>query len=389
MNSPADEHAQVQRMLGAWALQACSAEEAAQLDKHLSVCPECSDEAERLRGAVGLLHPHLDLDLAPTLRAEVLGACLSARQPEVSVPDYAQPYDAETARLDTLLADLSSQEWKAPVQLEWFEGENSATRDTSVNGVLGHLLAVDGTVAKTLGLPDPMLPPADGTNDPLARTEALWEQMDASAKQPEPSGSDDADPGTGDPAGSIRQTWRDQTYELIRTVSFGNAGVADMGVPYGEAVLPLRLAMLDRAFETWIHATDIADAVDYPYMPPVPDHLRTLISVAVEMLPAILAARRQAGLASPPLPVTQPGAQGRSLRLQIEGESGGDWYLPLDGAEGPAGPENCVSHVVLEEVEFCRLAAGHLPPRKVAAAHQGDQKAVLELLYAMASMSRI
>ena len=121
----------------------------------------------------------------------------------------------------------------------------------------------------------------------------------------------------------------------------------------------------------------------------VAEHLRTLIAVAVQMLPSVLAACRQAGLASPPLPVAEPGATVRSVRLQIDGESGGTWYLPLDGPEGPAGPENCVSHVVLPEVEFCRLAAGHLAPRQAAAGQLGDQSAVVELLYAMASMSRL
>ncbi len=84
---------------------------------------------------------------------------------------------------------------------------------------------------------------------------------------------------------------------------------------------------------------------------------------------------------------THPAA--RSVRLQIDGESGGDWHLPLDGPEDPAGPENCVSRVVLPEVEFCRLAAGHLAPRQAAAGRLGDQRAVVELLYAMTSMSRL
>ncbi|CAM5622875.1 hypothetical protein SVIOM74S_04797 [Streptomyces violarus] len=38
-----------------------------------------------------------------------------------------------------------------------------------------------------------------------------------------------------------------------------------MPVSYGDFELPLRDAMLDRAFECWVHAEDIAEAVDYPY----------------------------------------------------------------------------------------------------------------------------
>ncbi|MGY0020585.1 maleylpyruvate isomerase N-terminal domain-containing protein [Streptomyces sp. cg35] len=382
MSGNACEDLHLQRMLGAWALHACSAEETERIEEHLSACASCAAEAQRLRSASEFLHPHMDLDLPPTLRAEVLGACLGARPPQVAVPDYAKPYDAETARLDGLLADLAEDEWAKPVQLQWFEGDDSASHSTSVGGVLGHLVAVDGMVSASLGLPDPVTPDGKGSTDPQQRTEALWKQMESPEEGSDASGRADGS--------SVRSTWRDQAYELIRTCAYGGGGVADIAVPYGEdVVLPLRLALLDRAFETWIHATDIADAVDYPYPPPVPEHLQTLIGVAVQMLPSILAARRQAGLASPPLPVVEPGASERSVRLEIEGESGGEWYLPLDRPDGPAGPDNCVSHIVLPEVEFCRLAAGHLAPRQAATGQQGDQTAIVELLYAMASMSRL
>ncbi|WP_353940291.1 zf-HC2 domain-containing protein [Streptomyces sp. HUAS MG91] len=382
MSSDFDGHSRLEQLLGAWALGACSTEETAEVDEHLARCPSCADEAARLRTSLELLHPHMGLDLAPTLRAEVLGSCLSARPPQIAVPDYAQPYDAETARLGSLLADMSDDEWKSPVQLEWFEGDDPATHSTSVSGVLHHLLAVDGSVSRSLGLPDPVRGAQDLSSDPEARTRALWEQTEQDRTASDTSGDESPE--------SVRRAWRDHAYELIRTCSFSGNGVADIAVPYGDdVVLPLRLALLDRAFETWIHATDIADAVDYPYPPPVPEHLRTLIGVAVQMLPAILAARRQAGLASPPLSRTQPGAAPRSVRLEIEGESGGDWYLPVDDADGPAGPDNCVSHIVLPEVEFCRVAAGHLAPREAARNQQGDPTAAVELLYAMASMSRL
>ncbi|MEU0523822.1 zf-HC2 domain-containing protein [Streptomyces niveus] len=375
MNIDSDAHARLQRLLGAWALSACSSDEAAEVDAHLTECGDCSREAGQLRSAIGLLHPHMDLDLPPTLRAEVIGACLGARSPQVAVPDYAQPYDAEAARLDALLTDLDDSEWAAQVKLEWFDGGDSTSRETSVAGVLGHLLAVDGTVSASLGLPDPLKPGTTSSTDPKDRTEALWEQSEPFAE----SGPD-----------ALRDTWRDHAYELIRTCAFSGKGIADIAVPYGEGVvLPLRLALLDRAFETWIHATDIADAVDYPYPPPVPAHLRTLVGVAVQMLPSILAARRQAGLASPPLPTLDPALAPRSLRLTIEGESGGDWYLPVDDPTSTAGPDNCVGQVVLDEVEFCRLSAGRLRPQDVAAGQEGDRVALNELLYAMASMSRL
>ncbi|MFI0721190.1 zf-HC2 domain-containing protein [Streptomyces sp. NPDC021224] len=374
-----DDHPRVRPLLEAWALGVCAPEEAALVEEHLGGCDGCGAELRELDAALSALYASEELEPPATLRSEVLGVCLSSRSPQVAVPDYAQPYDNETARLDTLLRNLTGEQWGAPVDLEWRQEEKSAERRTSVSGVLGHLLAVDGMVSASLGLPDP-LGDQDKAVGPDLRTEEMWRQLDG-------DGPGSVDPAAGDDA---RRTWREHAYELIRTCAFGGGGVADIPVPYGEGVvLPLRLAMLDRAFETWIHATDIADAVQHPYPPPVPEHLRTLISVAVQMLPSVLSARRQAGLAAPPRPVTDPGAPARSVRLEIEGESGGEWYLPVDVPEGPAGADNCVGRVTLPEVVFCRLAAGHIDPEAAAADHTGDSAAVRELLYAVASMSRL
>ncbi|WP_419995558.1 anti-sigma factor family protein [Streptomyces boninensis] len=186
-------HSRLQQLLGVWALDACSPDETAEVDAHLEGCPNCAREAEELRGAVRLLYPHIDLELPPTLRAEVLGACLQARPPQVAVPDYARPYDAETARLD--------------------------------------------------GLPDPLAPSGRPAGRPQERTEALRKQLDSGFQA---AGT----PASGKPGG-MRDTWRQHSYELIRTCSFSGGGIADIAVPYGDGImLPLRLALLDRAFAT-------------------------------------------------------------------------------------------------------------------------------------------
>jgi hypothetical protein len=48
-----------------------------------------------------------------------------------------------------------------------------------------------------------------------------------------------------------------------------------------------------------------------------------------------------------------------------------------------------VAHVVLDGVEFCRLAAGHVPPEDAAAGQVGDRAAIREVLLATASLSRM
>ncbi|MFJ5264360.1 zf-HC2 domain-containing protein [Streptomyces sp. NPDC088387] len=367
------EHHVLKSLLGAWALAACSPEEAMAVEEHLGSCGTCADEALRLREAVGLLHPPESLDLDPALRTRVLESCLDRRPPRIPVPAWAKPYDAETARLDALLQDFGDAEWHAPVRLRWFEDTEATSRRTTVAGVIAHLLAVDGLIGLALGLDDPLGGAPSGDPTPAGRTEAYWR----AAHFP--------------PTRSVRGRWREQVHGIVRTVAFTGGGAGKLGVSYGDFELPLHDAMTDRAFECWVHAEDIADAVEYPYAPPAPRHLHDMIDLAARMLPGALAARRQSGLAAPGVSrhLVAAGEPGRSLRLEIEGLGGGEWLIPLDSPAAVGSVDHEVAHVALDGVEFCRLAAGHVSPEEAAAGQLGDRNAIRELLYATAGLSRM
>jgi len=367
------EHRVLKALLGAWALAACSAAETAAVEDHLGVCGSCADEALRLREAVGLLQRPESLDLDPGLRTRVLAGCLDRRPPRIPLPEWATPYDAETARLDALLQDFGDAEWHAPVRLRWFEADEATSRRTTVAGVMAHLLSVDGLVAVALGLDDPMgeIPPDAPT--PAGRTESYWRASHFP------------------PTRSVRAPWREQSHDLVRTVSFTGSTSGKLSVAYGDFALPLHDAMLDRAFECWVHAEDIAEAVDYPYAPPSPRHLNRMIDLAARVLPAALAERRRTGLASP-VPgrhLAPAGEPGRSLRLEIEGLGGGEWLIPLDSPAAVGSADHEVAHVALDGVEFCHLAAGHVSPAEAAAGQLGDREAIRDVLLATASLSRM
>lgn len=379
-------HDVLKSLLGAWALAACSAAETAAVEEHLGSCGACAEEALRLRGAVGLLHQPESLDLDPALRTRVLESCLDRRPPRIPVPGWAAPYDAESARLDALLQDFGDAEWHAPVRLRWFEGDAPTSRRTTVAGVIAHLLSVDGLVATALGLEDPLAEVfakgekteagesgTRGAVGPAERTETFWRASHFP------------------PTRSVRGPWREQSHNLVRTVSFTGSTAGGLAVPYGPFELPLHDAMLDRAFECWVHAEDIAEAVDYPYEPPAPRHLNKMIDLAARMLPVALAERRRAGLSAPgQTPHLVPaGAPGRSLRLEIEGAAGGEWLIPLDSPGAVGSAEFEVAHVALDGVEFCRLAAGHVPPEEAAAGQVGDREAIRDVLFAAAGLSRM
>ncbi|MGX1369275.1 hypothetical protein RKD19_004634 [Streptomyces canus] len=367
------EHRVLKSLLGAWALAACSAEETAAVEDHLGACGACAEEALRLRGAVGLLQRPESLDLDPGLRTRVLDRCLDRRPPRIPIPGWAAPYDAETARLDALLQDFGDAEWHAPVRLRWFDADEPTSRRTTVAGVIAHLLSVDGLVAVSLGLDDPLgKAPADAPT-PSGRTEAYWRASHFP------------------PTRSVRAPWREQSHDLVRTVSFTGSTAGKLEVAYGDFALPLHDAMLDRAFECWVHAEDIAEAVDYPYDPPSPRHLHRMIDLAARMLPLVLAGRRQKGLTSPGpgRHLVSAGGPGRTLRLEIEGLGGGEWLIPLDSPAAVGSAEHEVAHVALDGVEFCRLAAGHVSPAEAAAGQVGDREAIRDVLFAAASLSRM
>ncbi|MFE3327771.1 maleylpyruvate isomerase N-terminal domain-containing protein [Streptomyces sp. NPDC059176] len=367
--TPEMPHAVLKSLLGAWALAACSAEETAAVEEHITACAPCSDEALRLRDAVGLLHCDRELDLDPLLRSRVLENCLGRRPARIPVPAWSAPYDAETARLDALLQDIGEAEWHAPVRLQWFDGTQAASRDTTVAGVIAHLMSVDGLVAAALGLDDPV--GTDATASPSARTEQMWRSARFS------------------PARTVREPWRAQSHTLVRTVSFTGRGTAELAVSYGDFALPLRDSMLERAFECWVHADDIANAVAYPYDPPCAAHLHDMIDLGARLLPASLAARRRAGLAAPARELVTAGSPGRTLHLEVEGAGGGHWYIALDSPAAVGDPDRTVAQVALDSVEFCQLVAGHVPPQEAAAGQEGDREAIRNVLFAAASLSRL
>ncbi|WP_327306135.1 zf-HC2 domain-containing protein [Streptomyces sp. NBC_01298] len=368
--APPPTHAVLKSLLGAWALAACSAEETQAVEDHLTECARCAEEALRLRDAVGLLRPEETLDLKPLLRSRVLEDCLGKRPARIPVPVWASPYDTETARLDALLRDFGDSEWHTPVRLKWFEEERRQTRRTTVAGVIGHLLAVDGLVAAALGLDDPLGPEASA-DTPAERTERFWEDS------PYPT------------TRRVREPWREQGHTLVRTVSFAGSGVAELDVDYGGFALPLGDAFLERAFECWVHAVDIAEAVDYPYGPPSAPHLNRMIDLAARLLPAALAGRRRAGLAAPARGLVAAGAPGRTLHLEIEGAGGGGWDIALDSPAAKPSPDHTVARIALDGVEFCQLAAGHISPEDAAVGQNGDREAIRDVLFAAASLSRM
>jgi hypothetical protein len=87
--------------------------------------------------------------------------------------------------------------------------------------------------------------------------------------------------------------------------------------------------------------------------------------------------------------LTEADTPSRTLHLEVEGQGGGHWYIPLDSPTAITSAATTVATVVLEGVEFCQLAAGHRHPEDMAAGQNGDREAIHDVLCAAASMSRM
>ncbi|TNM26538.1 hypothetical protein FH715_23775 [Streptomyces sedi] len=387
-------------LLGAWALVACSVEESVLVEGHLADCAACADEADRLADAAMLLEPPRSLDLAPELRAEVLDGCLARRPARLPVPSWAAPLDAEAARLDALLLDMADDEWLAKVPLRWFEDDGERGHTTTVAGVLDHLRALDGLLARLMGLPDPLagLPGLADPDDPTARTLAAWATTGhGSAEATGGEGN-----GTRANGAASWEPWRSQTRALVWAASRTGGRMGERRVP-GALGDPGRLPAvggawslsdlyLERAFACWTHAGDIAHAVEYPYEPPLPPHLRLLVDLTARRLPGSIAGRRRAGLARSATRLTTAGSPGRTLHLEVEGAGGGDWYIPLDSpvaGVSRTAARGAVAHVALDDVVFCQLAAGRIAPDEAASGAEGDPDIIHDVLTAAAGMSRL
>ncbi len=314
-----DAHDEVWQALGAWALDACDPVESAQVDAHLIECDECGTEAARLRAAADLLELAHPLAPPASARSRVLSAARAARPAaSAELAGLVSGYRVQIVALDAVLVGLDARDWAAPVP-----------RHGSVRELVAHLSANDHALLGELGNAAPAAP-ADADDWPT-QAHLLADRLTAPVQKAVPLAG---------PAGIRR---------------------------------PVRDAVVQRMFETWVHTEDVRIALRLPGRPPTADSVRQIVALGVALLPIALAA---SGRAHP----------GRAADLRLTGEGSGRWTVPLssavDGwaaADGRAVVVAC--GVVADAVDFCRLMAGRLPPAALRHTATGEPAVVADLLH--------
>lgn len=338
-----ESHETVVQLIGAWALDACSPEEADLVELHLSTCPACAREARDLREAAADLGGAYLRPPAGSL-ARLRAAAAGRRPVATETPAYAAPYAAQVAALDLMLSDLDPADWH----------RIAAYEELTVRELLAHLAAVDGLVAAGLGLP--VEPPVEPGQKPATRTAAVLRFEN------------------GRPAEQTRRSWRAQADAVCRSLaahpSPGTVTVA-LSRPF-----PLADALTARAYETWIHREDIAAATGRTTVPPLPEHLHPMADLAARLLPRVISRR-----IAPP--------HDRYVRLRLTGAGGGTWTVPLDPAATSSATARPATVVTLDVIEFCRLAGARRDPGRIAVEVRGDTALARQFLAATPDMAPV
>ncbi len=315
-------------LLGAWALDACDAEETAAVTAHVHRCAACAQEAATLRqtaAALATLTDRADTGAeSPPPTAQVVTAALARRRPAPSVPAFAAPFAAAAGLFESALAELDSPARAAP----------SPVRGWTIGDLVTHVAATDGLLAAAIGIPAD--PPVDPRQDVVAHSEALIAHARTRPAEAE----------------YARALWRDGV-DAIAARLRAEPNLAGRSIQVGGIGMSVADQLTVRAFETWIHARDIAHAVGLRLPDPLAHDLHVMSDLAARLLDE-LSTLDIPGVSEPPA---------GTVELTLTGPGGGSWLVRVGAVGGAAhagGAEGAArtppaAEITLGTVEFCLL----------------------------------
>lgn len=259
------------------------------------------------------------------LRDRVLAASWRARPagqvvPEIPAITAIEAFSRATRAFYQLLCALGEDDWRLP-----------ALRDLDVQGLVGHLIGVEGDVQRCLS-GDPRV----GEADHIESTRA------AAISQ------------AGRRAARTRAEWH---AAVTRTVALASArNNLDVLVMLHGMRLPVRSLLVARAFEVWAHDNDIRAAAGLAPAVPDPAVLRLMAELAVELLPGVAV---RTGLRRP-----------ARLHLVLTGPGGGTWDLLI--GDQLYGTGRLPVGIVADVTGFCRLAANRVAAADLSMDISGD-----------------
>jgi uncharacterized protein (TIGR03083 family) len=343
--TPLDDPGDLDELLGAYALDACDPDEAAAVERYLATSPEAADEVARLRAAAAWIGATEAMAPPSALRAAVLDAARARRGAGASDDPVLDVYVEETARFDAVVDDVPADALDTPT----FNG-------LTVRDLVIHVAAQHSMLAASIGQPIAGVEDIIDT-DIQARTTAFVARFD------------------GRPVDDARAVFA-RAVAAVRRWAQTTGAAPDAPVSLFGLDLERETALVELAFEIWIHADDVRRVLDRGPEPPRPAGLHALADWSVRALPVALA-------------VTGHAHAGRTVRVILTGDGGGDWVVPLSPEDGPVDATTPDIVFTTDVVDWCLLAAERITTDELRFSATGDRALVDDVLGAVPAFATL
>ncbi len=315
-----------EELLGAFALDACDADEMAAVEQFITAHPEVVPEVERLRTAAAGLAASDALAPPRDLRTGVFERARARRAPR------SQTALEVHAEVERTLVELLDELPASALELTTLNG-------LTVRELVAHLAAMESLLAMWMGVPTLAQVEDEGVEE---RTAAVLEAT--------------RDWSLAD----VTALWR-RSAAAVRAAAPRDATSRWFG-----SEMPTDLVLLVRAFETWTHTDDIRRALGRALDVPSAAALRTMAEGSMTMVPSALEA---SGLARP----------GRTARIVLSGAGGGEWTVPMQVGAELGSPDVTLT---LPVVDWCRRFSDRLSADDLDALVGGDRRLASDLVAA-------
>jgi uncharacterized protein (TIGR03083 family) len=326
VNAPRYSDAEVEELLGAYALDACEPDENDSIEVVLARRPDLADEAARLTQVAAWIGAAQALRAPEHLRDTTLARAESRRaaSADPAVDLYLTVSDAFEATLDAL----------PPAALDQVTTNGLTGRELVV-----HVAAQESLLAQLAGAP---------TLDAVQET--------------------DIEARTAAVIAEFRHRGLDDVVDQWRTAVEANRrwglGTESATTQWRGLQLSSHDALVVRAFETWVHDEDLRLVAELPRRAPEARHLGLMTDLAGRSLGLSLAL---AGRERP----------GHTGRLVLTGDGGGEWLVEMGGATPSEIPDVTVT---ADAVDWCRLVGNRVAPHDLEVEIVGDRALADDLL---------
>lgn len=327
--------ADVEALLGAYALDAVDADEAAAIDAVLARRPDLARQADELANAAAWIGATEALEPPVGMRAGVLDAARARRTgPADPVID--------------LYLSLSDQLGRAVAELPEDAFDVVTPNGLTARDLVVHMAAQESLLAQNLGVPTI----ADLDEEEIEpRTRALLPRF------------------AGRDLDDAVDLWR-ASVDANREWAVANP---DRTATWRGLGLTRDDTLLVRSFEAWVHGDDLRRAAGLPATRPETRHLSLMSDLAGRILPLALE-------------VSGRGHEGKTARLVLSGAGGGEWLMAMDGGEPATRPDVTVTADV---VDWCLLVGDRINPADLHHAVDGDPALGRDLVAAAPALSTL